>query len=247
MASGKLIPLHSGGPAENMAIDQMLLESVDSTGVPILRFYQWDQPTLSLGYFQRLADRARHPQSQRAVCVRRATGGGAILHDREITYSIVMPIRSSDTASRQRLYQWVHQSVLDVLATFGVRAGTFAQLGGRLGREDAFLCFQRRTEQDLIVSGYKILGSAQRRSRAAVLQHGSVLMQASALAPQLPGIADLTGRNLDPNDFVCRLTRQLGRTLGVRWVGDELSVRQRSRSRQIEVDRFATPQWIGRR
>ena len=89
---GRLISLATAGAAENMAIDQSILDSVSRTGIPVLRFYQWAEPTLSLGYFQGLSARAAHVQSNSIGCVRRTTGGGAIVHDQELTYSITIPV-----------------------------------------------------------------------------------------------------------------------------------------------------------
>ena len=74
-----------------MAVDEALLETAASLGVPTLRFYQWQEPTMSLGYFQEYADRLRHAASAGCPTVRRASGGGAIMHDRELTYSLAVP------------------------------------------------------------------------------------------------------------------------------------------------------------
>ena len=72
-----------------MAVDEALLIDAAENGVATLRFYQWSEPTLSLGYFQRYDDRDQHAASRECAVVRRQTGGGAILHDRELTYSLV--------------------------------------------------------------------------------------------------------------------------------------------------------------
>src|SRR6185295_18138238 len=80
-----------GGGAWNMAVDEALLETAATTGQATLRFYQWQEPTLSLGYFQSVADRQQHAASLDCPVVRRASGGGAILPDRELTYSVALP------------------------------------------------------------------------------------------------------------------------------------------------------------
>jgi len=76
--------------AWNMAVDEALLDAAVEQGVAALRFYQWSEPTLSLGYFQRHADRDSHAASHDCTLVRRQSGGGAILHDRELTYSLTL-------------------------------------------------------------------------------------------------------------------------------------------------------------
>ena len=77
--------------AWNMAVDEALFEQAAKFGTPTLRFYQWSEPTLSLGYFQNYDDRRSHAASLGTAAVRRTTGGGAILHDQELTYSLVWP------------------------------------------------------------------------------------------------------------------------------------------------------------
>ena len=76
----------------NMAVDEALLRSAGESRQLTLRVYQWEQPTLSLGYFQAHERPAEHAASQPCPVVRRATGGGAIVHDREITYSLTAPV-----------------------------------------------------------------------------------------------------------------------------------------------------------
>ncbi len=76
-----------------------------ASGLASLRFYQWNQPTLSLGYFQSYEDRGRHAASQECTVVRRQTGGGAILHDRELTYSLILPATHPLGATRSNSTQ----------------------------------------------------------------------------------------------------------------------------------------------
>lgn len=171
-----------------MAIDQALLESVEADRRATLRLYVWSEPTLSIGYFQKLSDRVGHDESAGLACVRRATGGGAILHHHELTYSVVIPVERQ-TGPRMDLYQQTHLAVINVLSEYGIGAIPFRLAGSNRGplrdseKKDSsvepFLCFQRRSDEDLIVGGYKVLGSAQRKSRHAVLQHGSLLIRAS--------------------------------------------------------------------
>jgi lipoyl(octanoyl) transferase len=107
----------------NMAVDEALLGMAAAGELgPVLRFYQWSPATLSLGYFQRSAQRAEHPPSERCAVVRRASGGGAILHDRELTYSLVLPAGHPLAARAEPLYRAVHQALIDVLAERGLEA-----------------------------------------------------------------------------------------------------------------------------
>lgn len=243
----RLLPLTAGTASWNMAADQAILESVERSSVPTLRFYGWIEAALSLGYFQRYGAREAHAASGQSICVRRATGGGAILHHHELTYCLAVPMAASATRERQNLYRHVHASIASVLAMFGVRSNAYRLDGRSGGDESAFLCFQRRTDEDLVVSGYKVLGSAQRRSRHAVLQHGSLLLKASSYAPELPGVFDLTSQRVDPIEMIDPIAEQLGKFLGFRWESGQLSDDERQRGRQIEAEKFAAISWTHRR
>ena len=182
-------PPQSG--VRNMAFDEALLES----GRPVFRFYRWSEATVSLGYFQHYAERNDHAPSRFVPVVRRRSGGGAIVHDRELTYSLTLPHDSPLAAKRLALYEAVHRSFITVLGRFGIAA----ELHGTEQREkDAFLCFQRFRANDVVVrrnSGVvKILGSAQYRNGVgSVLQHGSLLLDRSVAAPELEGMKQLAG------------------------------------------------------
>ena len=181
MLSCQLILDPPGDGAWNMALDEALLESAKSDGLASLRFYSWREPTLSLGYFQTHADRTGHRASAGCRLVRRASGGGAILHDREITYSIALPQSHPAAARADTLYQALHQSLIEVLAEFGVQAAFAEAAPASRATPQPFLCFQRHTAGDVLVGSHKVAGSAQRRHQRAVLQHGSVIIRALGL------------------------------------------------------------------
>ena len=251
--TGRLLADPPGNAAWNMAVDQALLESVAAGGPPTLRFYGWQQPTLSLGYFQSVDDRASHRDSQSLQVVRRATGGGAIVHDRELTYSIAMPLPDR-RRTVQVLYDQVHQAIRQCLAELQIAAVRFADAGRPTTvQPPPFLCFQRRTADDLVVAGYKVVGSAQRRTAGAVLQHGSILLYASRFAPELPGIADLTGRPCRVDQLLQLLAATIPTTIHeqaeghARWSPSVLTAQEQQRAAEIAETRFADPRWTGRR
>ncbi len=257
---GRLLSLRTGGPAENMAIDQALLESIAGMSQPILRFYTWSEPTLSLGYFQKIGDRQGHEESRHLAGVRRATGGGAIVHHHELTYSLVMPDAETLTGPRVDLYRQMHHAVVRTLSEFGIRAVPF-RATGRASMEarrskrgenadrskNRFLCYQRRTDEDLIVCGYKVLGSAQRKTQAGVLQRGSLMLRTSPWAPQLPGIFELTSIPIPLGRFAGRLAVILGEELSIDWIAGEISAAEHRRASAIAAQKFATSQWLSRR
>lgn len=187
----------------NMAVDRALLESASSGGVPFIRIYQWKPSTISLGYFQAIAHRQSHIASRNCPVVRRATGGGAIIHDRELTYSIVLPRTSRWSTENAELFRRVHRSLIECLEGMGVRGCQLFENAVRESSSEPFLCFQRRANGDVVLKDFKIIGSAQRRLKNALLQHGSVLLGQSTAAPELPGVNELTtGQKICVEDLV---------------------------------------------
>lgn len=165
------------GP-ENMARDEHLLHAADLRPA-VLRIYAWSPPAISLGYFQRFADLARLPDElRRLAVVRRPTGGGAILHDREVTYCLV----ADDTLPAARaapaaFYRLVHACWRAALAADEPRVELAPEEWPFPSpRSGPFFCFEKPGRTDLIVGGDKLLGSAQRRVPGRVLQHGSLLL-----------------------------------------------------------------------
>ena len=204
-----------------MALDEALLRSAESSGTPWLRFYQWEAPTLSLGYFQLHADRRLHSPSSACPLVRRASGGGAILHDHELTYSLALPASHSAAKRPETLYDAAHNTLVEALHSWHIaaRLHSTAPPPSRSGRAaEPFLCFQRQSSGDVLLGDSKICGSAQRRRGGAVLQHGSILLERSHCAPELPGLRELAASSPRHPDELLEvwqpiLTRQLGFTL----------------------------------
>ena len=153
------------GPA-NMARDELLLTQAIEYGRLATRWYAWSPATLSLGYFQSDEPHVR-PDLPR---VRRLSGGGAIIHDVEWTYSLAAP--SGVLGESTDLYARVHEAILAETAA----SGLLLAMRGVDEREldDRFLCFGRGDRHDILTGGTKVVGSAQRRRGGAVLQHGSI-------------------------------------------------------------------------
>ena len=175
--------------AWNMAVDEALLNKSLRTGDVFVRLYRWSEATVSLGYFQKVTDCDANEQLATLPVVRRLSGGGAILHHHEQTYSCCLPPKHPIASQPLQLYELVHSVVIEFLNEQGVAPvprGKDAR-----ATPEPFLCFLRHSSHDLVVHGHKVLGSAQRRRRGAVLQHGSLLLRASAFASDLPGLLDL--------------------------------------------------------
>lgn len=238
----------------NMAVDEAMLEAAAAEGQCMLRFYRWQQATLSLGYFQVYADRQRHEASLACPTVRRLSGGGAIVHDAELTYSLAVPSRHCLAVDRLGLYRTVHATLIEALRQWGIEAtmvpspAPFHQSGEeKTSKGLPFLCFQRRSPGDVLVGTTKVAGSAQRRCLGAVLQHGSVLLARSSAAPELAGLAELTGKTIAPDQLAEAWQVQLAKTLKIAWQSGTLSDDCRRRAAQLAADKYASPAWTENR
>lgn len=232
---------------ENMSLDEALAHAVASGESPsTLRFYRWSEPTLSLGYFQSHADRQSHRASLHCPLVRRFSGGGAILHDQELTYSLAL--RTEGRFAERELYVFVHEALLEALAQWEIQAALF-EGAPPAGQKPAFLCFERRTSGDVVYRSAKICGSAQRRVGSAVLQHGSLLLSRSSAAPELPGIGDLKrGARLDLAEFSAAWKAALERRLGLgRFMEGEWRKEENEAAKGWERQRYGETSWILRR
>lgn len=236
----------------NMAVDEAILEHAASGGGCTLRLYRWSEPTLSLGYFQAYGDRLRHEASRNCPVVRRASGGGAILHDVEITYCLVVPRGHSLADQPTSLYHAVHACVIEVFGCLG----TPLRLWGENAEAEhrPFLCFQRRSPGDIVSGPIKVVGSAQRRRRGAVLQHGSILLGRSAAAPELAGLSELAAtdrlalidacrRQFDRSELVGVWLRRLGGQLGLKWTAETLTAGERERASHLAQAKYGSLRW----
>ena len=201
----RLLPFATADGATNMARDEAMLESASERGVASLRFYTWTEPTLSLGYFQPSASRESSKFGP-LPWVRRSTGGAGIVHHHELTYSFALPRNSRVEVRASRGSAGSTSLLRDVLADRGVESRVV--VCGEEQKLGEVLCFLHHTPGDLVIGGSKVAGSAQRKLRGALLQHGSILLRTSEHAPELPGIHDLAGKELFTLGIARGVTRE---------------------------------------
>lgn len=161
--------------AENMARDTALLARAARTGETVFSIYSWSAPTLSFGRHQP-AVAHYDPERIRAASVdvvRRPTGGRAILHHREVTYSVTAPINSERLRTT---YSRINRILVDGLSRLGV-AASIATPAERAAVPSARPCFEQPGEGEVVAQGRKLIGSAQWRDGGGVLQHGSILVE----------------------------------------------------------------------
>ncbi len=228
----------------NMSVDEVLLRSAATSGQTTLRFYGWQPATLSLGYFQPAHERSLHTASQDCPMLRRASGGGAIVHDCELTYSFATP-DGNRFGPTEQLYFDFHETLVETLAELGAPAQLHRKDEGL--SDSAFLCFQRRAVGDVTSSSQKVCGSAQRRWKGGLLQHGSILLAQSEKAPELPGLRELTQLECDPTELVGKWLPNLLRRLKTDFVPGQLADKELQSVRAVGQAKFSNDQWTRRR
>jgi lipoate-protein ligase A len=168
----------SGDAASNMALDEALLLAQEAgTAPPTLRVYSWSTPTLSLGYAQptvQEVDLAACAQYGVTI-IRRPTGGRAVLHDQEVTYSVVLPTTSPPNSLTED-YRRLGAALAAALQQLGlpVRLARPSMPVHALRTTTSPACFAALSRYELGLAGKKIVGSAQKRLKHALLQHGSI-------------------------------------------------------------------------
>lgn len=155
----------------NMAIDQLLLEEISDT--PILRFYNWKSPSVSLGYFESLATTQEIFYGENLDFIRRMTGGGIVDHRHDLTYTLAIP-RSHPWATLRgaESYHLIHQSAAKALNV----TGTHCILTPVNTGNGSASCFDNPVAYDIITpAGDKLAGAGQRHTRQGLLHQGSVI------------------------------------------------------------------------
>ena len=218
--------------AMNMAIDEALLEYAQ---VPSIRFYRWDHAALSFGYFGRFADVATYG-AQRDV-VRRWTGGGIVLHEDDLTYSIVITANDEFfAASSKSIYAAIHSALRDALIANGQRVElvsvaalcerrnqTISAVIDRRYNKEA--CFANPVRADVMLSGRKVAGGAQRRTRTALLHQGSI-------------------QHVDlGNGLAERFAKELSDNCSVKILGESLI----ERAHKLVEEKYGSMSWLRRR
>jgi lipoyl(octanoyl) transferase len=162
--------------AENMALDEALMERARGSDEWVARLYSWHTPTISLGRNQSARGRYDLERIRQLGfdVVRRPTGGRAILHHREITYSITAP--SDDAGDLRQSYDRINRLLLETLRSLGVNASV-AISATRASSPGMAPCFDEPSTGELTLEGRKLAGSAQWRADGALLQHGSILIE----------------------------------------------------------------------
>ena len=257
--------------ASNMAIDCAILEAVASgLQPPTLRLYGWRPFCLSLGYGQRASDVDTAALDQRGWdLVRRPTGGKAILHGDELTYSLCLPqhhpLACGDIIES---YRRISAGFLYALGEFGLDAESERQNASRRPAAVGPVCFEIPSHYEISVAGRKLIGSAQMRRKGGLLQHGSIPLrgdlarvcdvlsfaseearagQKASLRQRAATLADVTGETRTWLDLANAIERGFSCAFDLELASAPLSAAETARAGALKLDRFSNPAWTRKR
>jgi len=262
----RIIPYGTFSAFENMAMDEAVFRgNQQGTSPPTLRFYDWQPSAVSLGYFQVLESEINvsYCRENNIDIVRRPTGGKAVFHEDDLTYSLVsrenIPPFSPGILGT---YLIISRCILEGIADLGVRAEMAEESRSSGGEGPASHCFSFPSRYELLVDGRKICGSAQTRSNGAFLQHGSLLLrfdpfkalsvvtqnmaseeQASLLKKSVTSLRDHIAVQADPALIAGILKASFEKILKVQFVEGRLTEEEEAVRDELLQNKYHTDIW----
>lgn len=251
-----------------MAIDEAILRSVaEGREMPTLRFYGWKPPGISIGYFQKAMDEIDIEACRKAGIgvVRRLTGGRAVLHNEELTYSMAVPENYPGIpAAVNESYMYLSRGILDGLKSLGIPAEMTAvdRTAGRRGTSAA--CFDAPSWYEITVHGKKVVGSAQTRQKGTILQHGSIVLRLNTdrlasvlkfeneeardamkrtLGRKAGGINEFRAEKITLRDLKTAVLSGVAKHLGVKFIESGLSDAETTEARELAAGKYRAGGW----
>lgn len=265
MEAWRLIDSNYNDGFYNMAVDEALFRSViEGKSPPTIRFYRWKPPTVTLGYFQDMEKEIEtHICQKKGIqVVRRLTGGRAILHDQELTYSITANEKEKQVAgSIIESYLKISQALVNGLKIYGIDVEMMARPSKEKG---SAACFDAPSWHEIVWKGRKLVGSAQTRKQGFLLQHGSlpVSLDVKLLFELLKipneqlkerlkknfqqkavSLEEITGRAVDYKKLIEALVQGFSETFRIKLVLDELSKEERVIAKNLKETKYGQKAW----
>ena len=259
----------------NMALDEAILESCRrGYALPTLRLYLWKPPGISIGYFQTMEKTVdlRKCKRSNVDVVRRMTGGRAVLHENEITYSLCACCGDYPELGRntQETYQRISFALLESLKALGIQAEWVKpKREGITLADNPFVskpCFVSNSRYEITVGGKKLIGSAQKREKSSFIQHGSIpLSNGKVSLPEFlreknirddmkkkleeksTNLERVSKRRVECQEVISALKRGFSRFFDVKMVEEELSQKELQTAQMLKEKKYATEDWNFRR
>ncbi|SFC41106.1 lipoate-protein ligase A [Bacillus sp. OV322] len=259
-------------PSFNMAMDEALLNWHSAGKIPpIIRFYGWDPATLSIGYFQKAEKEINleEVKKQGLGFVRRPTGGRAVLHEHELTYSVIVNEEYPDMPKNvTEAYRVISEGILKGFINLGLDA-YFAvprteKEKNALKEPRSSVCFDAPSWYELVVEGRKVAGSAQTRQKGVILQHGSILLDLEdeklfslfnfssdrlkermmkSFKSKAVAINDIAGRTISLEEAKTAFEKGFAEGLGINLRPYQLSEEQLAEVNEIAKSKYESDDW----
>ncbi|KGR91495.1 octanoyltransferase [Ureibacillus massiliensis 4400831 = CIP 108448 = CCUG 49529] len=259
-------------PSYNMALDEALLD-LHSRGEipPVIRFYEWNPATLSVGYFQRAEKEIDFDKlkAQKIGFVRRPTGGRAVLHEHELTYSVIVTEQYPDMpATVTEAYRVLSEGLLLGFQNLGLNAYFSVPDSEEklldLKKPKSAVCFDAPSWYELVVEGKKVAGSAQTRQKGVILQHGAILLDLDEdkllsvfkfpseeakekMRTKLPekavAINRIADRRITIEECVVAFKKGFEDALNIELIPYELTDSQKDFVKELEKTKYLTDEW----
>jgi len=268
----RVIDTGAGGPCENMALAEAMLKGcLEGKSQPGLHWYTWSAPAVTVGYFQDIEETVNR-EACRAMgvrVVRRITGGRAVVHHRDLSFSLIVPSNGDMIpAGIRRSYRTIAQGFVEGLNSLGIKAyladgrntGSFE----RIRRRAQPACFLTRISSEILVSGRKLVGFAQKRSGGWILMQGTILMGVERslwedllfypeymdaggirrkLASGMVALSEIAGRDIKASDLEDAILNGLSTVIGIVFEQQCLSVEEQTAAASLSTDRYKDLMW----
>jgi lipoate-protein ligase A len=257
--SVRLVPFAFYSPYENMAVDEYLVESYEKTRRPVLRLYSWRPAGISIGKNQDAQSDINLEKCSAAsvAVVRRLTGGGAIYHKNELTYSITCSEKdiSDGVLTVKETFEKLNAFIIRMYSKFGLKAAYSKDVftsGVSHGRR-APLCYAANEEYDIIINSKKIGGNAQMRKKDIIFQHGSIPLGNNKEAPgfcrgedvpsNYTSLNELAGREIGEDEAAANLMAAFMEEFGVDLRRESLEMDEKREVVGLLTAKYATNNW----
>lgn len=246
----------------NMAVDEFLFRQVQQAPLTYLRFYAWDKPTVSLGFYQKTEKvlDLEVCRRQGVDIVRRMTGGKLVLHHEEVTYAVASSEADIFSASLKESYRLVSEALILGLKRLGLEANLASATPENYKRGN-LPCFSFPAQDEIEIKGKKLIGSAQKRVGQTFLQHGSIPLRNNTSLLQLLtpkrddgqsslkmiSLEEALGRVIEFDEVVAALISGFSEYFNVEIRPKVLTEKDREEIYHLEREKYGNPDWVFQR
>jgi len=241
----------------NMAVDEFLFLSLTEEPHTVLRFYSWKNPTVSLGYSQKVLEVAdvEFCRTNGIDIVRRMTGGKLVLHHKEVTYSLTSSDSEVFTSTLNDSYRLVSEALMEGLKKMGLAPALSSPAPQKYTRGN-LPCFSYPSRNEVEVAGKKIIGSAQKRVGKKFIQHGSIplekdddwltsisFLEGAGEKVRMISLAEALGHSIDFDRTVAVCTSGVEAYFGVQLKRRALGKIEKESVFKIQKEKYGNPAW----